>query len=488
MLPYELQDVFDFEDGAVIVRGYVPPHFDIIPYVIGRNEPIKLQICREKYEKCKYNFGEVKQIQFCYSHNNSRSQYGNLFPCGRKLYGFVIREDFKARLQNQPYCMTNFGKFASNMFPNIPLGGCIDAEIQKQLNGFFPIYNYVDTYVPTPPPPTTVPPSTSTSSLPSTFTSFLSTTKQQTTKIFATSPEKAVLVAESFTLQWILIGIGALIIVILITASIYCCVRHKFTKPHQKLKKSSTEKQIILEAPTLPPSSEGAPGTQQSSEACLKPTIIDFRKKHEMQNRNKTFVAKKESNIKSLQTAVLPPQGLRALKNADELYRLALTAESRDERNVYLDSAIENANEEIEIWKNSTLSQSNDTSSLPIIAKRIIKAKKAGVKLISTKDPTKLIPEQMDGLTYEQINDLALIEHYPNVRYALFERAAELIKRAFEDSAPDAHFDKETIEPLLYQYQLAIYEVNEEPHKEVEQRNKLLDEILKKKELKENDK
>uniref|UniRef100_A0A914Y8J9 Uncharacterized protein n=1 Tax=Panagrolaimus superbus TaxID=310955 RepID=A0A914Y8J9_9BILA len=287
-------------------------------------------------------------------------------------------------------------------------------------------------------------------------------------------------------LQWILVGIGSLIIVCLTIASIYCCVRHKFRKPRRSLKKVIIDDKQILEPQTLPPSSEGVQGNQ-SSEAYQRPAINNFRKKQEMENR-KTFIAKKESNIKSLQTAVLPPQGLRGLKNADELYRLALTAESREERNVYLDSAIENANEEIEIWRHSPLSQTNDTSSLPIIAKRILKAKKAGVKIISTKDPTKLIPEQMDGLTYEQINDLALIEHYPNVRYSLFERAAELIKRAFEDCAPDAHFDKDTIEPLLYQYQLGVYEVNEEPHKEVEQRNKLLDEILKKKELKENDK
>lgn len=122
------------------------------------------------------------------------------------------------------------------------------------------------------------------------------------------------------------------------------------------------------------------------------------------------------------------------------MYRLALTAETREERNVYLDCAVfvfvssnrfltiflfsDNANEEIEIWKNSNLALTNDLSMLPVIAKRIIKAKKSGIKLIPTKDPTKLIPEQMDGLTYEQINDLALIESYPNVRYALFERAA----------------------------------------------------------------
>ena len=62
-------------------------------------------------------------------------------------------------------------------------------------------------------------------------------------------------------------------------------------------------------------------------------------------------------------------------------------------------------------------------SSLSIISRRMIMAKKAGVKLVTTRDPTKLIPEQMDGLTYEQINDLALIETYPNVRYSLFDRA-----------------------------------------------------------------
>uniref|UniRef100_A0AC35G275 Uncharacterized protein n=1 Tax=Panagrolaimus sp. PS1159 TaxID=55785 RepID=A0AC35G275_9BILA len=142
----------------------------------------------------------------------------------------------------------------------------------------------------------------------------------------------------------------------------------------------------------------------------------------------------------------------------------------------------ESANEELQIWQSSAFSQKNDTTMLPTISKRILNAKKAGVKLISTKDPTKLIPEQMDGLTYEQINDLALIENYPNVRYALFERASELIRRASEDSAPDAYFDKDYIEPLLYQYQLGIYEINEEQHKDVIKRTKLLDEILKKKE------
>ena len=54
----------------------------------------------------------------------------------------------------------------------------------------------------------------------------------------------------------------------------------------------------------------------------------------------------------------------------------------------------------------------------------------------------------------------------------------ELIKRAFEDAPPDAQFDKEKIDPLLYQYQLGIYEINEEPLKVAEHRNKLLNEIL----------
>uniref|UniRef100_A0A7E4W2P0 Uncharacterized protein n=1 Tax=Panagrellus redivivus TaxID=6233 RepID=A0A7E4W2P0_PANRE len=186
-----------------------------------------------------------------------------------------------------------------------------------------------------------------------------------------------------------------------------------------------------------------------------------------------------KSATNSAVTAFQPPRGLRAMRTADELYRLALTADVRVERNVYLDLAIESANDEINAWEKSPAGKRNDTSILPLVAQRIISARQRKLTMLQSKIPNRLLPEQVDGLSYEDINDLALIEMKSmNIRYALFDMACDAIKRAYEEAYATASFDKESVDPLVYQVQLGVLELNEEPLRVAEQRRRLVEDYL----------
>uniref|UniRef100_A0A914Q3M3 Uncharacterized protein n=1 Tax=Panagrolaimus davidi TaxID=227884 RepID=A0A914Q3M3_9BILA len=354
MLPNELKDVYDFEDSAVIIRGYE----EEIPYVIEKDVPLKFQICREKPEKCEHVLEELKIIQFCYKALIANANDQINCPCGTDMGGFNIEEQDRP---DKTIILVRAPHGTENEHVGIKFGECVNAEIVKEkdgnyelnfpqiksvdvlvmnplseedssfegntnlrkislhisstnkvcgfyfkfINGFFPLYEWIDpptTTLPTPPPstkPTTATTmKTKTTSLPTILASFpTAEEKEYTTKIVTITDKSVEDVSESSLILWILIGVGAFIIVALIIALIvWCCIRHKFKKPSKKSlsdKKIPEQNQQQQQQAILPPSSTAAQ-CNPSSEAYQKPTPFI-----EKQQKNKDSAIKKVSNIKS---------------------------------------------------------------------------------------------------------------------------------------------------------------------------------------------
>uniref|UniRef100_A0AC35FJF1 Uncharacterized protein n=1 Tax=Panagrolaimus sp. PS1159 TaxID=55785 RepID=A0AC35FJF1_9BILA len=130
MLPNELKDVYDFEDNAVIIRG----HDEGISFVIEKDVPIKFQICREKPEKCEHGLAELKMIRFCYKALivNANDQLN--CPCGDDMGGFGIEEQERP---DKTIILVRAPHDTENEHVGIQFGACVNAEIVKERGKYF---------------------------------------------------------------------------------------------------------------------------------------------------------------------------------------------------------------------------------------------------------------------------------------------------------------------------------------------------------------